>query len=85
MLQVHELSTSLRTNEWVQQNASAIAAGKAFSGKKWTVSIGEWGTRTFLVLGAENKEEAKSSAMRAAGGAKLRAAVRNVSTYKKYQ
>lgn len=43
-------------------NQRAIKAAKNYSGRKYTVSIGQWGTVTFLVF-ADSKEQAKKLAL----------------------
>lgn len=59
-------------------NRKAIKAAKAYTGKKFTVSIGEWGVTTYLVF-ADSKEEAASMVE---GEGKKK--VREVTNCKKY-
>ena len=86
MKRVYELDT-WRGNE--ELNKKAIEAAKKYSGRKFTVSIGEWGVKTFLVF-AESKEEAKKLAIAeydgtAKGWHDERIKVREVTNCKKYQ
>lgn len=60
-------------------NRAAIKAAKAYSGKKFTVSVGEWGVTTYLVF-ADSKEEA--AAMINSDGKPTK--VRDVTNCKKY-
>ena len=64
MTRVYEYTTWMNSEDWKAKNAAAIAAGKAYKGTKFSVGIGTWGTRTFLVF-AETKEEAKALALEA--------------------
>ena len=57
MNKVYEFCTYSASAENKKRIAEAIAAGKAHNGNKWTVAVGEWGTRTFLIL-ADTKTEA---------------------------
>ena len=50
MTRVYEYTTWMDSEEWKAKNAAAIAAGKAYKGTKFSVGIGTWGTRTFLVF-----------------------------------
>ena len=61
MKKVYELNTWSVSKEAEKLNSVAVAAAKQYSGKKFTVSIGEWTIKTYLVF-AESKEEAKSFA-----------------------
>lgn len=63
-------------------NRVAIEAAKEYTGRKFTVSIGEWGVETYLVF-ADSKEEAKAAAIAENGGGdKIK--VREVTNAKKY-
>lgn len=64
MTRVYEYTTWMDSEEWKAKNTAALAAGKAYKGTKFSVGIGTWGTRTFLVF-AETKEEAKALALEA--------------------
>ena len=46
-----------------EMNAISIQAAKQYHGKKFSVAIGEWGVRTFLVF-SDSKESAKSDAIK---------------------
>lgn len=59
-------------------NRAAIKAAKEYNGKKFTVSIGEWGVTTYLVF-ADSKEEAANMVE---GEGKKK--VREVTNCKKY-
>lgn len=61
MKKVYEFCSYSNSPENKARIASAVAAGKAHKGNKWTVAVGEWGPRTFLVL-ADTKEEAAALA-----------------------
>ena len=63
MIRVYEFSTWSNSVAAKAAGALAIDAAKADHGAKFTVAIGEWGVRTFLVLGAESKEAAKAAAV----------------------
>ena len=52
MIRVFEFSTWKNSESAKAAVAVAIANAKQDKGKKFTVAIGEWGVRTFLVLGA---------------------------------
>ena len=85
MTKVLEFTTWKGGLDWDEKNANAINAGKNFQGQKWTVAIGQWGGRSFLVLGAADKAEAKQLAQDAANqttAAKI--SVRDVTNCKKY-
>lgn len=63
-LKIYEFTTWAQGSaKWDEKNRTAMAAAKACQGTKWTVSVGEWGPRTFMVLGAESKEAAKAAAV----------------------
>lgn len=64
MKKVYEFTTWKTGEDWEKMNREAVAAGKAYKGTKFTVGIGNWGTRSFLVF-AETKEEAKEMALNA--------------------
>lgn len=66
------------TEKAIAMNKKAIAAAKAYHGRKFLVSVGEWGTETFLVF-AESKEEAAG-----AFEGQEKKKVREVTTCKKY-
>lgn len=89
MTRVHEYTTWMDSEEWKAKNAAAVAAGKAYKGTKFSVGIGAWGTRTFLVF-AETKEEAKALALEAfqasghQGYDTSKIICRNVTNCKKY-
>lgn len=86
---VFEFTTWQYGEEWKEAEQKAITAAKNHNGEKFTVAIGEWGSRTFLVL-ADSKEEAKALAIEyynatsanALGDNKIK--VRNVTNCKKY-
>ena len=93
MTKVLEFTTWQGGLDWDAKNANAINEGKQFQGQKWTVAIGQWGVRSFLVLGAADKAEAKQlaqdaanqtqrGALEACGAAKITA--RDVTNGKKY-
>ena len=63
MIRVFEFSTWKNSESAKAAVAVAIANAKQDKGKKFTVAIGEWGVRTFLVLGATCKEEARAAAV----------------------
>ena len=50
MTRVYEYTTWMNSEDWKAKNAAAIAAGKAYKVTKFSVGIGTWGTRTFLVF-----------------------------------
>lgn len=89
-IRVYEFTTWLDGDEWKEANNTAVAAGKAFAGNKFVVAIGEWGVRTFLVLGANDKNEARSAAIEkfaenaSSGCHEERIKVRDVTNAKKY-
>ena len=60
---VHEFYTWSNSPRAKQANATAVMYGKSAKGLKFTVAIGEWGVRTFLVLGATSKDEAKKATL----------------------
>ena len=87
---VFEFTTWQYGKEWEEAERKAITAAKNHNGEKFTVAIGEWGGRTFLVL-ADNKDEAKTLAINyynATGGNNgahpEKVKVRNVTNCKKY-
>ena len=90
MIRVYEFSTWKNSEEARLANNAAVSAAKEFFGKKYTVAIGEWGTRTFLVLGANDKNEARSAALEkfrenpSGGWHEERIKVRDVTNAKKY-
>lgn len=84
MKNVYEIDT-WRGNE--ELNRVAIEAARNYKGKKFTVAIGEWGTKTYLVF-AESKEEAKKLAIAEYDGKannEKKIKVREVTNCKKYQ
>ena len=89
MIRVFEFST-WKNSESAKAAAVAIANAKQDKGKKFTVAIGEWGVRTFLVLGATCKEEARAAAVEefnktpSDGWHEERVKVRDVTNAKKY-
>ena len=80
---VYEFSTWIPTDEWKEAERIAIEAGKNHSGNKFTVAVGEWGVRTFLVL-ADTKEEAKKLVLEVIGDTNEKIKVRDVTNCKKY-
>lgn len=64
------------------KNEKAIKAAKEYTGKKFVVSIGVWGVKTYLVF-ADTKEEAKSLALAENGGGE-KVQARDVTNAKKY-
>ena len=83
MTRVYEIDTWRGRDDL---NRIAIAEAKKYSGKKYTVAIGEWGTKTYLVL-AESKEEARKLALAEYDGtahADNKIKVREVTNCKKY-
>ena len=94
-LKIYEFTTWAQGSpKWDEKNRIAMAAAKACHGTKWTVSIGERGPRTFMVLGAESREAAKAAALdfvrtdprpgRIEPLDETKIAARNVTTSKKY-
>lgn len=89
MKRVYEFSTWLSSPEWKEAERKAIEAAKQHDGEKFTVAIGEWGVRTFLVL-TDTKEEAKELAVdyfKSTNGnpeALKKIRVKNVTNAKKY-
>lgn len=84
MKKVYEIDT-WRTNEQANKlNAIAKEAAKKYNGKKFMVSIGEWGVTTYLVF-SESKEEAKTLAIAEHGKTTEKIKVRDVTNCKKYQ
>lgn len=81
---VYEFSTWNTNKEWKEAEAIAIEAGKNHSGNKFTVAVGEWGVRTFLVL-ADTKEEAKKLVLEVIGNVDDKIKVRDVTNCKKYK
>lgn len=84
MKKVYEIDTWRGNGEL---NRRAIEAAKNYKGKKFTVAIGEWGTKTYLVF-AESKEEAKRVALTEYDGKAMndkKIMVREVTNCKKYQ
>lgn len=72
-------------------NKKAIEAAKSYKGKKYTVTIGEWGVKTYLIF-ADSKEEAKDLALRENAGKPVTACnnpnkmqIREVTNCKKYK
>ena len=90
MIRVYEFSTWKNSEKEKAAAAVAIAAAKQDKGKKFTVAIGEWGVRAFLVLGASDKEEARAAAVEefkkapSDGWHEERIKVRDVTDAKKY-
>lgn len=84
MTNIYEVDT-WRGND--ELNKVAIEAAKKYDGRKFTVAIGEWGTKTFLVF-ADSKDEARERALASYNGGANNAAkvkVREVTNCKKYQ
>lgn len=87
---VFEFTTWQYGKEWEEAERKAIAAAKNHKGEKFTVAIGEWGSRTFLVL-ADSKEEAKALAIEYYNATNKteepadKVKVRNVTNCKKYK
>ena len=86
MQRVFEIDT-WRGNK--ELNGTAIAAAKAYDGRKFTVAIGEWGVKTYLTF-ADSKEEAKALALAAYDGGAAnwhdeKIQCREVTNCKKYQ
>jgi hypothetical protein len=86
---VFEFTTWQYGKEWEEAEQKAITAAKNHKGEKFTVVIGEWGGRTFLVL-ADSKEEAKALAIEYYNATNKKeepadkVKVRNVTNCKKY-
>lgn len=80
---VHEFTTWQIGKEWDAINQRAIESAKAYSGKKFTVSIGEWGTTSYLVF-ADTKEEAKAMALAECKSESKSIKVRDVTNTKKW-
>lgn len=69
-------------------NQVAIEAAKQYSGRKFSVAIGEWGTTTYLVF-ADSKDDAREKALAEYDGSAKgchdeRVKVREVTNCKKY-
>lgn len=80
MKRVYEIDTWRVDEKAKALNNIAIAAARQYNGRKWIVSDGEWGVKTYMVL-AESKEEAKSLAPTETDKIK----VREVTNCKKYK
>lgn len=83
MKKVYEISTWRTDSEAAEMNRAAIEAAKQYEGKKFTVAIGEWGTKTYLVF-ADSKEEAKALALNEYKGGANKVKARDVTNSKKY-
>lgn len=84
MDRIYEFTTWKTGREWDLLNAKAIESARSYQGKKYIVSIGEWGTTSFLVF-ADTKEEAKEIALtKYVGNHAQTIKVRDVTNLKKY-
>ena len=86
-MKVYEFSTWKTGEDWTKQNKKVLEVGKRWIGEKWAVSIGEWGVRSFLVLDAKTKEEARGAAIEEyikSGKQANQVKVRNVTMSAKY-
>lgn len=89
---VYEIYTWRNDAKSKAANSIAVEAAKKHKGRKFTVAVGEWGTRTFLVF-ADSKDEAKSIALnmfdtspgRCGSIDRNKIKVREVTNCKKYQ
>ena len=91
MKKVYEINTWSCSKEAERLNEVAIMAAKQYKGKKFTVAIGEWIIKTYLVF-AENKEDARAFALNEFNNSELpiniqsnKIKVREVTNCKKYQ
>ena len=62
MENIFEMFTWSNSPQAQKANKIAIEEGKKHNGNKFTVAVGEWGVRTYLVL-TETKEQAKEIAI----------------------
>ena len=87
MKAIYKMSTWSNSPEASAMNDAATKAAKAHVGKKFIVSIGEWGVTTYMVF-AETKEEAKALAateFEKNGSKADKVKARDVTNAKKYQ
>lgn len=91
MAQVYEVYTWQNYSFSKERNEIATEAARNYDGRKYTVSIGEWGVRSFLVF-ADSKEQAKEEALKAFHESKSgwyedtsKIKVREVTNCKKYK
>lgn len=84
MKRVYEFSTWKASEEWKEAERIAIETAKNHNGNKFIVTVGEWGTRSFMVL-TDTKESAKKLVIDLIENTSEKLKVRDVTNCKKYK